>query len=116
MLSSKLQVKKQHRNRSGEECKPRGRRREQGPVKPRNRGRTRIEALQHRRPEVAPRFDFKVYRRQRHLEQLLDSFLIGFIHGSIPCRFSSFINKRRARKTRNFTVPVETPSASAISW
>ena len=110
-----LQVIKQNRNRSRENCEARGRSRQQGPIKPGNRRRTRFKARQHRRPEVPPWFPAP-HRRQTRLEQLVDSFLIVFIHGSIPCRFSSFRRKRRARKTRTFIAPIETPNASAISW
>src|SRR5262249_52101581 len=70
-----------------------------------------VDPPRHRRPQVVPRLRL-LYRRQRRLDQLLESI---FVHGSIPI-LSSFRRRiRTARNTRDFTPPIEIPSAAAIS-
>src|SRR5271169_5036309 len=116
-MMSSLQVIKKHRNCSREKYEQRGHCREQRPVKPRNLGGPRLEALQHRRPKVAPQFRIRMTcdRLHRLLQNQLDAVLVLLLHGSTPCRFNAFLRRGRARKTRTLTAPTEMPSASAIS-
>ena len=100
----------QCRNHFREEEEPHGQQGYQCPVKPGCSDGLLVQLPEHSWPQVLPQFCI-CDRRNSVSQEFSKFFIIPFVHGSTPIRFSFPRSRRTARKARDLTAPAEIPSA-----
>src|SRR5687767_11337338 len=109
MKPSSSQVVKQCRDHFREEKEQHRQECDQCPVKPGcSNGLLLIQLPEHSWPQVLLQSCI-CNRRDSASQEFSKFFIIPFVHGSTPIRFSLIRSSRTARKTRDLTAPTEIP-------
>src|SRR5713101_2983343 len=113
--TSLLHLIHQKQHRLWKDDAPGEQQRDESPVEPGHPKRRALHPATQLRPKLPARF-YIPEGRKRALEQVANSSIVWLFHGSMPSLLRYLRRSRIDRKTRDLTVPMDVPSASAISW